>query len=102
MAVVCWPGVCRDRVDEGARVKAVDPAALVSLRRALTLVYWRKNDLRRFIEACIGPELPARCDWTLTKREVADNLVTFMERHPSEHNDDLLKLMVQTSRLTDF
>ncbi len=50
-------------------MKAISPAALVALKDALTHIYWRKQDLRSFLEAALGgPELVTRLDWSATKR----------------------------------
>lgn len=82
--------------------KKINPAALVALKAALTHVYWRKADLRGFLEACLGgSDLTSRLDWQLRKRDVVSNLVDYLSRQTSEQ-ERLLTLMLETADMSDF
>lgn len=84
-------------------MKAISPAALVALKDALTHIYWRKQDLRSFLEAALGgPELVSRLDWTATKRECVHALVTHLARHELTEQDALLRLMLACAEVDDF
>ena len=84
-------------------MKRISPAAFVALKDALTHIYWRKQDLRGFLEVCLsGTELVSRLDWTATKREAVGALITHLQRHESLYQEMLLTLMVETAAMEDF
>ena len=84
-------------------MKVISPAALVALKDALTHIYWRKQDLRSFLEAALGgPELVSRLDWSATKRECVHALVTHLARHEITEQEALLRLMLACAEIDDF
>jgi hypothetical protein len=84
-------------------MKSISPAALVALKDALTHIYWRKQDLRSFLEAALGgPELVSRLDWSATKRECVHALVTHLARHETTEQEALLRLMLACAEVDDF
>jgi hypothetical protein len=85
------------------RTKSIAPAALVALREALSLVYWYKSDLRSFLMSAIeNPQLLSRVNWDDYKRNIVRTLVDFLARDQAQYQDDLLRLMVEVSRMDDF
>jgi hypothetical protein len=69
-------------------MKRISPAAIVALKDALTHIYWRKQDLRGFLEVGLGgPELVSRLDWTAAKREAVGALITHLQRHESQYQE---------------
>lgn len=49
--------------------KKISPQAIVALEKALTVIYWYKRDLKRFLYQIIGDEtgILAVIDWTIVR-----------------------------------
>lgn len=75
--------------------KIISPAAAHALRKALSVVYHYKADLRTFLTSCLGDrsDLVSQLDWTTYKRNVVATLVSSLERQQPRITDTLLNLM---------
>ena len=83
--------------------KVVSPAACVALKNALASLYWYKSDLRSFLGATLkSPELLAALNWDDYKRNIVGQLVDYLASRQDRHQGDLLHLMTEVSRATDF
>ena len=84
--------------------KTLSPAAVVALKDALTNIYWRKNDLRSFLNACMkNNSLLAGCDWINdTKRDIVSNLIDAMLNSPETYLSDLTNICYDVCNMTDF
>jgi hypothetical protein len=83
--------------------RKIAPDAIVALKRALTTVYWYKNDLRSFLTTSLrNPRLLSRINWSDTKRDVVGVLVDEMEWNQQQYGDDLIKLMIDVAKVSDF
>lgn len=84
-------------------MKQISPAAINCLKEALTSAYWYKSDLRSFLTGCLSDaSLLSRLNWDDYKRNIVGNLVGFMVRNEQEYQGDLLRLMSETARISDF
>jgi len=90
--------------DSPARAsRVVSPAACVALKNALTSLYWYKSDLRSFLSATLkSPELLATLDWDDYKRNIVGQLVDNLSSRQDRYQGELLHLMTEVSRATDF
>lgn len=83
--------------------RKIAPDAIVALKRALTTVYWYKNDLRSFLTTSLrNPHLLSRINWSDTKRDIVGVLVDEMEWNQEQYGDDLINLMFDVAKINDF
>ena len=83
--------------------KRISAEAIIALKDALPIIYWYKTDLQRFLKVTISqPDLLARVDWDATKRSIVEQVVDYMVRNELNYQADLLKLLHEVSRMTDF
>jgi hypothetical protein len=83
--------------------KAIAPVALQALKEALTDVYWYKQDLWGFVTNTISDScILARLNWDAYKRTIVTTLVDDLARNQERHQEDLLKLIVEVTRIDDF
>jgi hypothetical protein len=54
------------------------------------------------MSAIQNPELLARVNWDDYKRNIVRTIIDFMVRDEARYQDELLRLMVEVSRITDF
>lgn len=84
-------------------MKKISPAALNSLKDALSVVYWYKRELRSFLTNCLTDDaILARLDWQDYKRNIVDELVDHLAKRQSAYLRDLLRLMSEVARFDDF
>lgn len=75
----------------------------MALREALTHVYWYKNDLRSFLTSTLSnPAILGRLNWSDYKRNIIGSLINHLDRHQDEFQADLLRLMMEVARISDF
>lgn len=83
--------------------KKIAPAALVALQDALTHVYWYKRDLRSFLTSVIeNRAVVGALNWDDLKRNIVRDLVEFLTRDEERYQADLVRLIVEVSRVNDF
>lgn len=84
--------------------KALSPAVLISLKDALSRIYWYKKDLRNFIEYAIdNKQIFATIDWNNnTKYESVSLLIDRMSKHNDIYFNDLISLLKAVTDLDDF
>lgn len=84
-------------------MKKIEPAAIHALGEALTHIYWYKDDLRRFLTQTLPDcNLLGQLNWADVKRSVVSQLVSHMTRKEHEYHEDLIHLMLEVSRVSDF
>jgi hypothetical protein len=87
----------------GFGTKKIAPAALLALKEALTHVYWYKSDLRSFLTHCLAdPTILSRLNWGDFKRNIVSQLVDFLARNEEVYQRQLLRLMTEVARVSDF
>lgn len=83
--------------------KKIAPSALIALQDALTSVYWYKKDLRSFLISVIeDPAILSGLNWNDFKRNIVRELVTYLGRNQDRYLEDLIRLMIEVSRINDF
>lgn len=83
--------------------KVIVPAAINTLIEALTNIYWYKSELRSFIMNTISDSsLLAKLNWEDYKRNIVSQLINFLAKHQDTYQNDLLKLMNEVCRISDF
>lgn len=85
-------------------VKKVSPQAVIALKDALANIYWRKQDLRQFINLTIKNNLiVSTIDWENNmKYESVSQLIDRMLLRPELYFEDLLLLLQEVSNFYDF
>lgn len=84
-------------------MKKISSAAIHCLKEALTHAYWYKSDLRSFLTSSLSDaSLLSRLNWYDYKRNIAGSLIGFMVRNEMEYQGDLLRLMSETAKISDF
>jgi hypothetical protein len=83
--------------------RKIAPAAIISLKEALTKVYWYKRDLRTFLHTALGQSaLLSGLNWDDYKRNIVNVLIDHMVRHEDRFQTELVTLMSEVSAVSDF
>ncbi len=81
----------------------ISAQALLALKEALANLYWRKEDLRKFIELSIeNSAIVSTIDWSVAKMESVSLLVDRMAGRQDMYQNDLLQLIRETGNVEDF
>lgn len=84
-------------------IKRLSPAATNALQEALCSIYWYKNDLRRFLTACIKDSaIVNSLNWSNYKREIVGHLIDTLTKDPDRHLNDLTKLCYEVTGISSF
>ncbi len=86
------------------KVQKISTQTLIALKDALANVYWRKKELRQFIELTMeNPYIVSTIDWQENpKYESVSQLIDRMAARQDMYLNDLLKLLQETSNINDF
>lgn len=84
--------------------KKISTQALLALKDALTNIYWKKEDLRQFVEFSIeNKAIVSTIDWLTNAKSLSvSQLVDRMVTRQDMYQDDLLHLLRETSNMSDF
>ncbi|WP_258105887.1 hypothetical protein [Marinoscillum sp. MHG1-6] len=83
--------------------KKISPQAILALKEALAVIFWKKEDLRDFLKMSLTHSaILSTINWNGTKRETVKELVSRMTSKPELFTDDLVNLILAVSDLTDF
>ncbi|MET0945050.1 MAG: hypothetical protein ABWY22_06560 [Flavobacterium sp.] len=83
--------------------KKISPQAVLSLKEALSVIYWRKEDLQQFIKLTIdNTAIVATINWNVTKREIVKELLNRMTNRLDLFEDDLMNLVLAVTDFNDF
>lgn len=84
--------------------KKISASAIIALKEALIAVYWKKKDLRQFIELTLdNPMIVSTIYWTEnTKYESVSELIDRMVKRQDIYQTDLLKLIQEVGNMNDF
>lgn len=85
-------------------LQKISAQAIIALKDALSNIYWRKKDLRQFIELTIeNSAIVATIDWQEPlKQESVSVLIDRMVARQDLFQNDLLKLIQETGNFNDF
>ena len=84
--------------------KKISANAILALKDALVAIYYRKKDLRQFIELTIdNTAIIATIDWNENiKYESVSQLIDRMVKRQDMYQTDLLKLVQEVGNMNDF
>lgn len=84
--------------------KKISATAILALKEALVAIYWRKKDLRQFIELTIENSLiVSTIDWSEnTKYESVSQLIDRMTKRQDIYQTDLFLLVQEVGNINDF
>lgn len=85
-------------------MKKLSTQAIIALKETLSLIYWRKKDLRQFLELTIeNSYIVSTIDWQDNiKYESVSQLIDRMVAREDIFYNDVLKLFQETSNFNDF
>lgn len=79
------------------------PAIIVSLKHALSNIYWYKNDLRSFLNCSLKhTRVLVTVNWEETKFNCVSTLIDIMMKNQNVCKDDLLSLIKQVCNFNTF
>lgn len=84
--------------------KKISPQAVLALKEALAVLFWKKDELRDFVKLTVtNKSIINTIDWVNpTKRESAKELIERMTNRPDIYNDDLISLFMAIADFTDL
>ena len=84
--------------------KTISANSILALKDALVSIYYRKKDLRQFIELTIeNSAIVSTIDWTdNVKYESVSQLIDRMVKRQDFYQTDLLKLVQEVGNMNDF
>tara|TARA_R110002020_G_scaffold11291_3_gene42617 strand:- start:276 stop:1181 length:906 start_codon:yes stop_codon:yes gene_type:complete len=84
-------------------IKKISPQAILALKEALSVITWKKDDLKDFIKYSIdNSAIIGTINWDGTKRESVKELVERMTNRPELYQTDMMNLLLAVTDLTDF
>jgi len=83
--------------------KKISPQAIIALKEALAVIYWKKEDLQDFIKiAIVNNSIVGTLNWSGTKRESVRELIDRMLGRPDFYKEDLMYLFIAVTDFDDF
>jgi hypothetical protein len=83
--------------------KQFSAQAVVALKDALSVIYWRKEDLQDFLKAALDNNfIIGTLNWNGTKREVSKELIERLLSRQDIYKTDLINLFIAVSDFEDF
>ena len=83
--------------------KKISYQAIQALKEALSVIFWRKEDLQDFIKLSIShTAIIGTINWTGTKRESVKELIERMTNRQDIYKDDLISLLLSVIDMTVF
>lgn len=83
--------------------KKVSPQAVFALKEALSVIFWKKDELRDFIKLIIEHKsIVSTIDWGKLKRNSVKELIDRMVARQDLYIDDLLNIIIAVCDFTDF
>jgi hypothetical protein len=83
--------------------KKISPTAILALKEALSVITWKKEDLRDFLKLSMdNSSILATINWSGTKRESVKELVERMTNRPDLYQTEMMNLLLSVTDLTEF
>lgn len=83
--------------------KKISPLAIASLKEALAVIFWKKEDLQDFVKfALVNNTIVGTVNWSGTKREAVKELIERMTNRLDIYKDDLINLFLCVTDFDDF
>ena len=83
--------------------KKISPNALIALKEALPLIYWKKEDLQDFVKLTLDNHpVVGTINWSVTKRESVKELIERLINRPDLYKQELMSLLLAVTDFNDF
>lgn len=83
--------------------KKISPQAILGLKEALSVIFWKKEELRDFIKLTLhNSAIVGTLNWEGTKRESVMELIERMINRQAIYKEDLMNLLLAVTDFTDF
>jgi hypothetical protein len=83
--------------------KKISPQAILALKDALPIIFWKKDELKDFVKLTLkNSTIVATINWDVTKRESVKELIERMTNRPDIYKEDLINLILGVTDFTDF
>ncbi len=83
--------------------KKISPQAILALKEALSVIFWKREELRDFIKLSISnTAIIGTINWEGNKRVAVKELIERMTNRPDIYGDDLMSLLLAVTDMTDF
>lgn len=83
--------------------KKISPQAIVALKEALPILYWKKEQLQDFLKiTIINNQILNYIDWNGTKRASIKELIDRMINRMDIYEDDLINLFIAATDIDNF
>lgn len=84
--------------------KKISPQAIIALEKALSMIYWYKRDLKRFLYQIIGDGtgILAVIDWADLKKNIATRVIDMLVKNGDKTYSYLMQLLFSVSDFSDF
>lgn len=83
--------------------KKISPQAILALKEALLVIFWKKEELQDFTKLSIeNPAIIGTINWNTTKRESVKELIERMINRQDLYKTDLMNLINSVSDMNDF
>lgn len=83
--------------------KKISPQAILALKDALGVIYWKKEELIDFLKLSIeNSPIIGSINWNVTKRESVKELIERMTNRLDIYENDLISLFVSVTDMEDF
>lgn len=84
-------------------MKKISTQEIIALKEALSVIYWKKEDLRDFVKLTLNNSaIISTIDWTVTKRESIKELLGRMTSRTDLYSEDLYNLLLAVVDINDF
>ncbi len=83
--------------------KKISPQAILALKEALSVIFWKKDELREFIKLTLNNNaIVSTINWNVTKRESVKELIERMTNRQDIFKEDLINLILAVIDFTEF
>lgn len=83
--------------------KKISPQAIMALKEALSVIFWKKDDLKDFLKLTIeNKTIISTISWSGLKRETVKELIERMTSSLDIYETDLMALLLNVTDKTDF
>ncbi|TWF39614.1 hypothetical protein FHW36_10551 [Chitinophaga polysaccharea] len=83
--------------------KKISPHAILALKEALSVIYWKKEDLQDFIKLTLeNNAIVGTINWNVTKRESVKELIERMVNRQDIFKNDLMNLFFAVTDFDDY
>lgn len=84
-------------------MKKISPNVLMALEKALSLIFWYKNDLKEYLYMSIEhKEILSVVNWSDLKRNIVAQVVGTLKNNENKTQEELLHLITAVSTFNDY